>query len=138
MWSHDQHTTTQVPARTHTLVHFSAVVPVDNSHIHTHLIGKKLDAQFDNEFSNLPTVVIDDNKHVFPLDEFNMISIEQLNSEIKNIAIHKSSGIHNRSSYVMKMCFMIFNEKLLVIMNKSLFQGYFPDEVEMRNGNAYT
>ena len=39
------------------------------------------------------------------------------------MAIHKSSGIQNLSSYVMKM-FDILN--VLVIMNKSLFQGYFP------------
>ena len=67
-----------------------------------------------------------ENEHIPPFDKFDMISIEQINTEIKNIVVHKSSGIHNISSYVMKMCFQILNEKLLVIVNKSLFQGYFP------------
>ena len=31
----------------------------------------------------------------------------------------------------MKLCFEILNEKLLVIMNKSLFQGYFPQKCRM-------
>ena len=30
------------------------------------------------------------------------------------------------SSYVLKLCLEVLNEKLLVIMNKYLFQGYFP------------
>ena len=55
-----------------------------------------------------------------------MLTVDSLNDEIKKIDIHKSSGIQNLSSYVIKKCFNILNVQLLVIMNKSLFQGYFP------------
>ena len=89
-------------------------------------IGKKLDEQFDNDNHNMATHTNLDNRNIPLLDKFDMISIEQINAEIKNIAIYTSSGIHNLSSYVVKLCFQILNEKLLVIMNKSLFQGYFP------------
>ena len=89
-------------------------------------IGKELDKQFDDNDRHghqYPGIVRDE---IIPLDSFEMITVDSLNDELKKIAIHKSSGIQNLSSYVMKMCFNILNVQLLVIFNKSLFQGYFP------------
>ena len=60
------------------------------------------------------------------LNNFKLITMQQLEKEIKNISVHKLSGIQHLSAYVLKLCFNILKEKLLVVMNKSLFQGYFP------------
>ena len=57
-----------------------------------------------------------------------MVALEQLKKEIENICVHKSLSIMGLSSYVLKLCFEILNEQLLVIMNKTLFQGYFPQK----------
>ena len=65
---------------------------------------------------------------ITPLSKFQMITLEQLDKEISNISVYKSSGITGLSSHVLKLCFEILNGKLLVIMNKSLFQGYFPQK----------
>ena len=67
-------------------------------------IGKKMDKQFDATNLNLHK---NQNENVVPLDKFLMVTMEQLDEEIKNIAVHKSSGIHNLSSYVVKMCFKV-------------------------------
>ena len=88
-------------------------------------IGSKLDEQFPANTIN-STFQYETLENVPPMTNFKMITLDQLDDEIQNIAVHKSSGIHNMSSYVVKMCFTILNEYLLVIMNKSLFQGYFP------------
>ena len=46
--------------------------------------------------------------------------------EIKKICIYKSSGLKDVSSYFTKLCFEKVTKHILVIMNKSLFTGYFP------------
>ena len=60
-----------------------------------------------------------------PLDKFELITEDELLKEIKKISIYKSSGL-NVSTYFLKICFEILTPQLLVIMNKSLFNGYFP------------
>ena len=55
-----------------------------------------------------------------------MIYIYLLEKDFSWVLIYRSSGILNLSSYIVKWCFQILNEKLLVIINKSLFQEYFP------------
>ena len=88
-------------------------------------IGKELDKQFEDNNQHVcqfPGIIRDE---ILPLNNFEMLTVDSLNDEIKKIAIHKSSGIQNLSSYVMKMCFNILNVQLLVIINKALFQGYF-------------
>ena len=47
-------------------------------------------------------------------------------SEISKIPIYKSSGIKNLPSYILKMCFKALSQQLLIIINKSLYNGYFP------------
>ena len=54
---------------------------------------------------------------ITPLSKLQMITLEQLDIEISNISVYKSSGITCLSSHVLKLCFEILNEKLLVIMN---------------------
>ena len=63
--------------------------------------------------------------NIDPFDNFNIISEEELMQEIKHISIYKSSGL-NISTYFLKICFEILITKLLIIINKSLFTGYFP------------
>ena len=81
-------------------------------------MDKQLDATNLNLHNN-------QNENVVPLDKFLLVTMEQLDEEIKNIAVHKSSGIHNLSSYVVKMCFKVLSVQILAIINDSLFQGYF-------------
>ena len=90
-------------------------------------IGTKLDEQIPTRTVN-PDINIAATANITPLQKFQMIQIEQLNKEISNICVYKSSGITGLSSYVLKLCFEMLNVKLLVIMNKSLFQGYFPQD----------
>ena len=96
-------------------------------------IGKQLDKNFinipmppnnnqNNQNNLLP--LVGNNANI--LKFFRMINIQQLEKEINGIAVHKSSGIQNLSSYVLKLCFDVLKDQLLVIMNKSMFQGYFP------------
>ena len=88
-------------------------------------IGTKLDKKI--PIKNNPNRLIPNiNNGIPPISNFHMITLDQLNKEISNICVYKSSGIMGLSSYVLKLCFEILNEKLLVIMNKSLFKGYFP------------
>ena len=42
------------------------------------------------------------------------------------ISIYKSSGITDMPTYILKMRFRILIKQLLVIINKSIFTGYFP------------
>ena len=67
-------------------------------------------------------------KDINPISNLYMVALEQLNKEIGNICVHKSSSIMGLSLYVLKLCFEILNKQLLVIMNKTLFQGYFPQK----------
>ena len=60
------------------------------------------------------------------VNRFNPIKKDDLLKEVKNIAIFKSSGLVDIPSYVLKMCFVELIDKLIIIMNKSLFNGYFP------------
>ena len=92
-------------------------------------IGRKLDAKF----RNVPIITMGSRNSLHTHDDiqnglnnFKLITMQQLEKEIKNISVHKSSGIQHLSAYVLKLCFNILKEKLLVVMNKSLFQGYFP------------
>ena len=59
------------------------------------------------------------------IEVFQTITEEKL-TEINKISIYKSSGLKNMPSYLLKSCFRILITQLLVIMNKSLFNGYFP------------
>ena len=56
---------------------------------------------------------------------FHTVLEVDLINEINKISIYKSSGIVNMPSYLLKLCFQILVPQLLVIMNKSLFNGYF-------------
>ena len=60
-----------------------------------------------------------------PIDTFECITEEALMQEIKNISVHKSSGL-DLPSYFLKICFEFISIRLVIIMNKSLFTGYFP------------
>ena len=92
-------------------------------------IGRKLDANF----RNVPIITMGSRNSLHTHDDiqngpnnFKLITMQQLEKEITNISVHKSSGIQHLSAYVLKLCFNILKEKLLVVINKSLFQGYFP------------
>ena len=63
--------------------------------------------------------------NIEPFDKFDCITEDELIKEMKNISIYKSSGL-NISTYFLKICFEILTPQLLVILNKSLFNGYFP------------
>ena len=61
-----------------------------------------------------------------PLTRFKSIKEETLLEEINKISIYKSSGISNLPTYISKTSFGILLPYLLVVINKSLFNGYFP------------
>ena len=63
--------------------------------------------------------------NVEPFEHFDYITEDELIKEIKDICIYKSSGL-DISTYFLKICFEILTPQLLVILNKSLFNGYFP------------
>ena len=63
--------------------------------------------------------------NIEPFDNFEYLTEDELIKEIKNISIYKSSGL-NISTYFLKICFEILTPELLVIINKSVFNGYFP------------
>ena len=83
--------------------------------------------QFDRKISPLSEISNNTNRkyNIEPFDKFEYITEDELIKEIKNISIYKSSGL-NISTYFLKICFEILTPQLLVIMNKSLFNGYFP------------
>ena len=60
------------------------------------------------------------------LAHFESIKEEDLTVEINKISFYKSSGIKHIPSYLSKHCFKFLNLQLVVIMNKSLLNGYFP------------
>ena len=63
---------------------------------------------------------------VQPLSNFRCISEKDLLEEVNKIPIYKSSGIKNLPTYILKICFKIVLPYLLITINKSLFNGYFP------------
>ena len=83
--------------------------------------------QLDRKISPLSEISNNTNRkyNIEPFDKFEYITEDELIKEIKNISIYKSSGL-NISTYCLKICFEILTPQLLVIMNKSLFNGYFP------------
>ena len=87
-------------------------------------IGIKLDEHVPrHQEENYPPV----NREIFAsVNRFHSILEEDLLKEINSISIYKSSGLVDMPSYLLKLCFNILINKLLVIMNKSLFIGYFP------------
>ena len=88
-------------------------------------IGLKLDEQIPNAPNCIQTPY--NNHHILTsIDTFRNINENDLMSEINKISIFKSSGLENMPSYLLKACFRILHMQLLVIMNKSLFNGYFP------------
>ena len=87
-------------------------------------IGIKLDAQIPQCPNTNQQQVCHDIES--SIDMFHTVSEADLIIEINKISIYKSSGILNMPSYILKLCFQILAPKLLVIMNKSLFNGYFP------------
>ena len=64
-------------------------------------------------------------RNVEPFERFDYITEDELIKEIKEICTYKSSGL-NISTYFLKICFEILTPQFLVILNKSLFNGYFP------------
>ena len=59
----------------------------------------------------------------FTLDSF---TLEEVQREIKNINIYKSSGINNISSRILKDIWLINPNLLLNILNKAIHSGTFP------------
>ena len=60
------------------------------------------------------------------INTFEIIDEEILLKEINTISIYKSSGITDMPTYILKMSFKVLIQQLLVIINKSIFTGYFP------------
>ena len=69
---------------------------------------------------------VERNYEIEPIERFACINEGDLLLEIKKICIYKSSGLQGISSYFLKICFEKLSQYLLIIMNKSLFMGYFP------------
>ena len=89
-------------------------------------IGLKLDEKIPRQYEitqQEPNLNID---IVTPIDRFHSIHEEDLLKELNKISIYKSSGITDMPSYLLKLSFIVLIQKLLIIMNKSLFFGYFP------------
>ena len=61
-----------------------------------------------------------------PIDILHIIREEDLLIEMNKISIYNSSEILNVPPYLLKLCFQKLVQYLLVIMNKSLFNRYFP------------
>ena len=60
------------------------------------------------------------------IDRFKSIKEDELLKELEKNPIFKSSGLPNMPTYLLKLCFLVLINQLLIIMNKSLFNGYFP------------
>ena len=88
-------------------------------------IGLKLDEHIprhqDDQLQQQPTI-----NFLTSIDRFQSIKETDLLKELGKISIYKSSGLLNMPTYLLKKCFIILIKQLLVIMNKSLFNGYFP------------
>ena len=108
----------------------NAIISKENlpSHINCFFsdIGIKLDA-------TIPQVIDNNNPRngnvlhdITPITRFKCIQDPDLLEEINKISIYKSSGISNLPTCILKMCSKILLPYLLIIINKSLFNGYFP------------
>ena len=87
-------------------------------------IGIKLDRTIPYVQSNR---IIDKPPEILhQIHRFEIIGEEILLKEINKISIYKSSGITDMPTYILKMSFQILIQQLLVIINKSIFTGYFP------------
>ena len=64
--------------------------------------------------------------NIQPIDRFKCISENDLLKEINKIPIYKSSGLKDLPSYILRLTFKVLLKQLLIIMNKSLYNGYFP------------
>ena len=84
-------------------------------------IGLKLDEHIPKHINAVQQPVYHDIDS--SIDMFECIREEDLLIEINRISVYKSSGILNVPSYLLKLCFQILAPQLLVIMNKSLFNG---------------
>ena len=60
------------------------------------------------------------------IDRFENIDEAALLKEINKISIYKSSGIKDLPTYILKTSFKILLKQLLIIMNKFIYNGYFP------------
>ena len=74
-----------------------------------------MDQQNDERYNNIQ-----------PIERFECIREDDLLKEINKIPIYKSSGLKNLPSYILKLCFKALSNQLLIIINKSLYNGYFP------------
>ena len=74
-----------------------------------------MDQQIDERYNN-----------ILPIERFECIREDDLLKEINKIPIYKSSDLKNLPSYILKLCFKALSNQLLIIINKSLYNGYFP------------
>ena len=94
-------------------------------------IGQKLADKIDDP-TNTEITFLEDvlRQNFLNLPKLNILSftLEELEKEIKNIEIYKSSGISTISSRILKDVWMDFPYLLLDILNKSIKYGIFPND----------
>ena len=93
-----------------------------NSHFAS--VGRNLNAQFDtdnvhNTYQNVYNIDTCDNNIVFCVDEVVKL--------VKDIDVHKSSGIDFLPTFVLKDCFEKIQTQLTYLFNQSLDLGIFPE-----------
>ena len=100
----------------------------ENLASHVNCFFSDIGIKLDKTIPHIQTTQIIDKPPIIvqPITRFKCIDEAALLEEINKISIYKSSGISNVPTYFLKMGFKILSEYLLVIINKSLFTGYFP------------
>ena len=104
------------------------LISPDNLASYVNCFFSDIGIKLDNTIPHIPYDRIINNPLLVPrqIDRFENIDETALLKEINNISIYKSSGIHGMPTYILKMSFIILIQQLLIIINKSIFTGYFP------------
>ena len=104
------------------------LISTDNLASYVNCFFSDIGLKLDNTIPHIPYDRIINNPPLVPrqIDRFENIDEAALLKEINNISIYKSSGIHGMPTHILKMSFIILIQQLLIIINKSIFTGYFP------------
>ena len=104
------------------------IIPHENLASHVNCFFSDIGIKLDKTIPQTQTVRIVDRPPVLAhtITRFDCVDEVALLEEINKISIYKSSGINNLPTYILRICLKILLQHLLVIINKSLFNGYFP------------
>ena len=104
------------------------IIPQNLLASHINCFFSDIGIKLDRTIPDVPEAQHNDEAYINirPIERFECIREEDLLKEINKIPIYKSSGLKNLPSYILKLCFKALSKQLLIIINKSLYNGYFP------------